>query len=242
MKTFMKTFTVAAIILVFFGCEPEEDTVPLVNNQSFTESELMDLIDQSDFADPNARYRPAVSFESVFDPISNAPDLNEVGKSILLRYHKGVVFALKSNQTPKHTFTNWLVIFNNPENCLTPGACSDVDFANAEAVGIEVIYGSGGIVGGNGIGVTAGSLKEGVTEGSMREIFFNLAPIGLVDSEKAEIHLIPRSHGPKIPGLVQAQISTYEGGCDDPFGTPPFTYIPVNSGECADIQFSVHQP
>jgi len=42
MKTFIKTCTVAAMVLVFFGCEPEEDTVPLVVNKSFTESELMD--------------------------------------------------------------------------------------------------------------------------------------------------------------------------------------------------------
>jgi len=44
MKTFIKTCTVAAMVLVFFGCEPEEDAIPLVDNQSFTESELKSYV------------------------------------------------------------------------------------------------------------------------------------------------------------------------------------------------------
>ena len=242
MKTIFKTSCFAALITVFVGCEPNtDDSMPVVDTQTITESELLNLVDLSVFTEPTGRSRPVVSYATVFDPITDAPAVNDVGKSALLRFKKGVGFALKSQQTPKHTFTVWLVIFNYPENCATPGSCEEVDFGNAEAVGIDVIYGSGGIVGGNGIGVSAGHVMEGTTYDSQREVFFGLPPLGLLDAEKAEIHLVTRSHGPKIPGMVDEQTSSYAGGCDDPYGTPPFTYIPVNSGECADIQFSVHR-
>jgi len=105
MKTFIKTCTVAAMVLVFLGCEPEEDTVPLVNHESFTESELMDLIDQSVFSDLNSRHKAAsVSFSSVYDIVNGGV---EVGKSLLLRKKgKGVAMA-----STVHVLINVFIIF-----------------------------------------------------------------------------------------------------------------------------------
>ena len=48
---------------------------------------------------------------------------------------------------------------------------------------------------------------------------------GLTDSFEAEIHLIARTHGEVIPGVVQQQITTFNGGC------PP--------NDCLDVQFAV---
>ncbi len=62
---------------------------------------------------------------------------------------------------------------------------------------------------------------------------------GLQDARQAEIHLVLRSHGPKIPGQINAQISSFQGGCTT--NLPPFTEVPDEIGECADIHASIHQ-
>jgi hypothetical protein len=61
----------------------------------------------------------------------------------------------------------------------------------------------------------------------------------LKDSRGAEIHLVVRSHGPVIAGLDDVQTGSLAGGCET-FLVPPA--IPAAEGECADVQFSVHQP
>ena len=59
------------------------------------------------------------------------------------------------------------------------------------------------------------------------------------DSHGAEVHLVARSRGPAVPGLVSAQIGSYASGCDV-FLNPPA--VPTAVGECADNQFAVHLP
>ena len=49
---------------------------------------------------------------------------------------------------------------------------------------------------------------------------------GLLEAQGAEVHLILRTHGLPIPGWVDEQISTFEGGCE------------VNV--CANQQFAIH--
>jgi len=56
----------------------------------------------------------------------------------------------------------------------------------------------------------------------------------------AEVHIVLRSHGPAIPGIIDEQISTFEGGCIIFFD--PFTEIPDDVGECGDIEFAIHPP
>ncbi|MFQ5709341.1 MAG: hypothetical protein ACE5HO_17930 [bacterium] len=68
---------------------------------------------------------------------------------------------------------------------------------------------------------------------------FGLEPVGLLDPHGAEVHMIVRSHGPAIPGKIDEQIGSFDGGCTA-FLDPP--EVPDEVGECADIQFSVHQP
>jgi hypothetical protein len=245
MNTFIKTFIAATMVLVFFGCEPEEDTVPLVNNQSFTESELMDLVDQSVFSDPNSRHkRASVSFSSVYDIVNGGV---EVGKSLLLRKKgKGVAMALKTNMIPDHAATIWWIIWNSPENCKDDpcGSKSDADFNNAGTgpggTALSMMYAAGNIIRRSGVGTFHGYLKEGVIQGSINDQV-GVDPLPLLDAKKAEIHLVVRSHGPRIPGMEDVQTSSYDGGCIPP-GFLPFEAIPTNPGECGDIHLSEHLP
>lgn len=52
---------------------------------------------------------------------------------------------------------------------------------------------------------------------------------GLTNPTQAEIHAVVRTHGPVIPGMVDEQIHTFNGGCDP--GQP-------NEGQCQDLQFT----
>ena len=72
-------------------------------------------------------------------------------------------------------------------------------------------------------------------------LFFLPDPQGLIN---AEIHMVLRSHGPAVPGIVNEQIGSYVGGCPTtlPYGFPPFSEVPDAAGECGDIIAAVHKP
>ena len=167
------------------------------------------------------------------------------GSSTLHRTNNGITVNYKTTGlTPGYAYTLWIVIWNNPENCTTPNQCYDGDFAIADQVGVEVLYGGGHVVGGNGKGNFSAHLKEGDVSGSINTLF-GLPPAGGLQSGNslgAEVHFVLRSHGPKIPGMVNEQIGGYLGGCTDPFAIPPFTEIPDEVGECGDIEFAIHAP
>ena len=133
-----------------------------------------------------------------------------VGSSKIVRNQNGVnVTVNTSGLEPGSAVTIWLVIFNNPG---TPGPPDDV------------IYGAGHVVGGNGTAHFAAHLNEGDSGGSL----FPQPSPGLIDAETAEIHIVVRSHGPAIPGMIPEQIHTLEGDCDP--------------NVCEDLQFAIHQP
>ncbi|MDH3697658.1 MAG: hypothetical protein OER83_03675 [Flavobacteriaceae bacterium] len=162
-----------------------------------------------------------------------------VGTSTLHRNANGITMNFKAEGLDKgYTYTVWWVIWNFPENCFE--GCDDPDFATPDAVGVDVLYAGGNVAGNAGKIAISGHLNEEDTSGSIRELFGLGVPIGLLDAESAEVHLVLRSHGPAIPGMVNEQISSYEGGCTDPFAFPPFTEVPDAVGECGDIYFSVH--
>jgi hypothetical protein len=72
-----------------------------------------------------------------------------------------------------------------------------------------------------GRGNFGASLRVG---GPTRQVLFGPS---LLDARQAEVHLVVRSHGQPIPGLVQEQIGSFEGGCD------------INA--CEDVQFAIHK-
>ena len=173
-------------------------------------------------------------------------ELPIVGTSTLHRNANGITANFKAEGLmPGHTFTVWWVIWNAPENC--QGPCDEdpeddiLDLFNP-ATKAEVLYAGGNVAGNNGKVHISAHLNEGDDNGSVNELF-ELPDVeggALIDALTAEVHLVLRSHGPKIPGLVNEQISSYVGGCDDPFAFPPFSEVPDEVGECGDIYFSVH--
>lgn len=156
-------------------------------------------------------------------PFPAGPDIPG-STSTLVRNSSGVTGTLHtSGLQAGAAYTLWIVIFNEPENC-SGGVCDlndVVPFPGNLDADVSLVYGSGHIIGQNGKGNFAANLKVGDASGA----FFGN---GLLDPWKAEIHLVTRSHGQPIPGLVDEQISSFTGGCS------------VNM--CANDQASIHLP
>lgn len=177
---------------------------------------------------------------AIFDVVNSL----EAGTSTLHRNNNGVTVNFKATGLkPGHAYTVWWVIWNNPEECIVPGACSDGDFGDPD-VQVELMYANGHVVGSNGKGNFSAHLNENDSSGTINPLFGLPSYGGLADAQKAEVHVVLRSHGPKIPGIVNEQIGSYLGGCPQtfPYGFPPFTEIPDEVGECGDIYASIHQP
>ncbi len=166
-----------------------------------------------------------------------------VGTSVLHRNKNGITANFSaSGLEPGHAYTLWWVVWNAPENCANyPDPCEEADFGIADEVQVEVLYAAGNLVGNNGVGHFSAHLSENDDDQSINADIFGLPEFGgLLDAETAEIHMVLRSHGPAISGMVNDQIDSYEGGCTT--FLDPFTEIPDAIGECADIYFSIHPP
>lgn len=157
-----------------------------------------------------------------------------VGTSTLYRSNLGVLAVNRTTGlTRRDAVTNWFVVFNRPQNCMVAGACTDQDVL--AAVGgsnpamIDILWAAGHVVGGSRA-TFAGTLGVGDTSGSIMPLFGQPA-VGLVDPWGSEVHLIVRTHGPAIPGLIYEQTHTVNGGCD-----------PVTEEPCADLQAAIHPP
>lgn len=145
--------------------------------------------------------------------------------STLIRNDAGITMTIiTSDLVPGDAYTIWWVIFNNPEYCAIPGACAGGDLAprgGDPAIQSSVAYGTGHVVSGTGV---AGFAAHRVP-GDMTGVRFGP---GLISPKKAEVHLVVRTHGQPIPGMVDEQIGSLNGGC------PPNT--------CEDHQFAIHIP
>jgi len=183
----------------------------------------------------------------------------EGAEATLLRTRSNVRMTIKTlDLDPHDTYTVWWVIFNNPENCqnISEGdfRCDLFDLFFSEGVNASVLYAAGHVIGGNGKGNFAGSLREGDISGcqapwdafdlglldpELEGQSFDLCGEGLEDSSEADIHLVVRTHGPKIPGLVNDQINTFAGGCtaESSFGAD----LDEGDNECVDQQFAVFE-
>jgi len=225
MKNLIK-FCLVAILIFSISC----------SNETLTES--IDANKNLDKSENRARNSSAEVVNAITGEI--------VGKSILHRKKDRISVNFQTTDlTPGYAYTLWWVIWNNPGNCAVPGACIDTDFGDAEDVGVDVLYATGLVASNGGIGNFSASLNVDDYSESINVSTFGLPFIGGLHSGKtfgAEVHLVIRSHGPAIPGMVDEQIGSYEGGCDNPFEFPPFTEIPDEVGECGDIEFAIHSP
>jgi hypothetical protein len=135
------------------------------------------------------------------------------------RTDRGITVSVNTTVNPG-TYTMWLLIWNNPQNCkgnpdlglrcfppLDPPSC--------------VLYGAGHVVGNNGkLNYTAH--QQAWVPGSGPD-----CGNGLMYPRTADVHAAVRSHGEKIPGMVSEQINTFGGGCD--------------TNECSEVQAAAHE-
>ena len=172
------------------------------------------------------------------------------GVSRVTRTKNGANFRFTTNGLePGHAYTLWVVIWNEPENCVD--GCDGFDLFT-EAALPDMLYGAGNVVGGSGQATFSGRISVGDASGSVQAPL-GLAANGLMNPYDAEIHFIVKDHGPKLPAYMPDMIRTLAGGCADPgipmagVSSPWNDYDGPEYGErgpnpCEDILASVHQP
>lgn len=133
-------------------------------------------------------------------------DRQDKGLAKLERNDDGVELNIWTTHLPAGAYTVWWVVFNNPDACVD--GCDGADLGNPAVEG-SVLYATGGVVGASGFGYFRADLEVGETEG---EVLFGP---GLLDAG-TEIHFVIRNHGPASsdPDELEAQTTTFEGGCD----------------------------
>jgi hypothetical protein len=173
------------------------------------------------------------SARSTTSPVYSFADSSVKGTSTLVRNENGISATLHTSGLEANAaYTIWWVVFNLPENCSAPCNLDDLFINGDPALGmnwtaidaaqISLLWAAGHVTGSNGTGNFGASLAKGRVTG---ELLFGP---GLIDARTAEIHLVARTHGSPIPGLIKEQIHTFGGGCE------------INY--CEDQQYSIHLP
>ncbi len=155
----------------------------------------------------------------------------------LMRDDDGVTATLKTSDLEAGAvYTVWWVIFNNPESCADVCGLADLGTPEVEP---GVYFAAGHVIGNNGKANFGMRLNEDTLPDGPGQIPFAGLDNPLMDSMKAEVHLVVRTHGEPIPGLVDAMISSFGGGCtadSDPSGVGP-----EGPNECEDVQAAVFE-
>jgi hypothetical protein len=152
----------------------------------------------------------------------------EGAEAILTRMEHGISMTLSTTGlNPGDAYTAWWMIFNLPENCSAPDCGMNDVFVmdennhfildgngnkqlnrpTIEAAQISSLWAASNIVYADGTVNFEGRLPIGDTTG---DVWFGH---GLVDPMHAVIHIITRTHGPTIEGLLDEQLFTMMGGC-----------------------------
>jgi hypothetical protein len=209
---------------------------------------------------------PAASFAAAGPATSEVytfpggPDqmLIEGASAHIVRTKNGVNYRVDTNSLlPGHAYTLWVVIFNEPGQCLTaPDTCTPADLFHPGAKP-DMLYGAGTVVGGTGRATLAGRTRVGDVSGSVQAPV-GLDSFGLIDPFGAEFHLVVHHHGPVIPEFMPDMIDSLAGGCTDA-GIPaqgedsPWNFLawsPAYAQEfgrlgpnaCLSVQFSILRP
>lgn len=162
--------------------------------------------------DPAFAMHDGGAIEQTVDVTDFGP--NVIGTATVVRNRGGITIRVSMDDVPAGTYTVWGASFGAPENCV--GGCDGGDFNDAAQGGLNRVLGR--VVGSDGPATFSGRLAAG----ALRD---NLAGGPLQNPLGAELHLILRYHGPKIPGLVDDQIHTAGAACP-----------------CADIALAVVLP
>lgn len=155
--------------------------------------------------------------------------------SMLRRGKDWIKYKLHTNGLPPGAYTNWFIIFNNPENC--DGDCDDTDIGNP-ATNASVFWATGGIVHHNGVGNFSSKVRIGeISEDPRQHI---LGP-GLLNPETAEVHIIIKYHGlpSEDPEELWLQTHTLTGLCEE--GANAVDLGPPLGLQCFDPQIAIHR-
>ncbi len=155
--------------------------------------------------------------------VFSLPDFSPVvgASSTIVRTDQGARFSLRTSGLPGgHAITLWLVIFNEPGNCLTPNACDLVDIDPASPAGVSVIYGTGRVVGPSGQANYAGHIAVGNLNrpSALPDEMQRLFGPGLTDARGADFLLVVHDHTELEPGRIAEQIHSFGVGCPNDNG------------------------
>lgn len=176
-------------------------------------------------------------------PVLSLADFSVVGSSTLVRTDRGVSATIDTSALAAgDVVTLWWVVFNDPQGCEAglPGVslCGPGDHLAGRGQ-VSLLHAAGRVVGGEGRAGYGAHLRAGDTARALE------GP-GLLDPRGAEVILVLKTHGPKVPGLVSEQLRTFAAGCHDqsdvPPGTPPQLVGTPGPNDCGEIQVSVHSP
>jgi len=138
------------------------------------------------------------------------PGILKFGGATLYRSSQGLEMRIAtSGLVMNSSYTVWWVVFNNPSACV--GGCGADDLSNP-AVRASVLYAAGFVTGLSDTGNVTAHLEAGaVPSGVDVEEGDGLEP---GNGFRAEVHLVVRGHGLTLPGSVDQQIGSFNGGCN----------------------------
>jgi len=143
---------------------------------------------------------------------ADLPALVDVGDAALVRNDNGVTVQASVEGVTPGAYTLWWVMWNNPEACGADG-CTDADFGTP-GLDVDIGYATGHVVGNGGKLTLVAHVAEGGSLSGFPTEFGITSGSGLLDALNAEIHIVIRSHGPTIPGVVGEMTHTFAAGCD----------------------------
>lgn len=132
-------------------------------------------------------------------PVGGAATLTRTKNSATARIHTS---GLETNAA----YSIWWVVWNKPSRCV--GGCGEDDIGIR---GNGVFYAGGLITGDDGTANTIVSVNAGKPVEGAEVLLGSWLEKGR--GFKAELHLVIRSHGPIIPGMVDVQVGSFEGAC-----------------------------
>ena len=230
MRKTMFILPVAGMILLAAACSkndsefndpngsPEKSAIPVVHTIS-QDSYFFDVLKNT----MSSSAKATKDAQPVYTNDQASLMVNETGSN-LHRNSNGITVNWSVANAPNldiagHAVTLWALVWHSVDDL----------FAGMHPYAMYRVGGK--VIGGNGNLNISGSLQEGQTADYY---FTGPGSMPLQDAENNFIAFISKSHGPKDPAYMPAQILTFGGGCDgDPDGGGPLA-------PCSEWLYALH--